>query len=193
MRVSGQKQSKLRSSHYSGVAVPQTVREIFALDPESWAVLEAHGPLRPGVGRLFRVVCAPTQHDATYVGVDRRRVFEARAEFPDCHLRSGDGPSGGERAVIAALDLRHAAERFGGLTIGSGDHEFVDLAVDATRLGLRVRVVSWAARLSRDLAAAADEVVLLDHFLPAGPRAITERVRCWRGAGELPGGFVEAA
>ena len=181
------------SSSFSFPPISPSLREIHALDPESWAVCEAHGSLRPGVGRLFRVVCLPTQHDAVYVGVDPRRAFDAMAEFPGCHLRTGDGPSGGERALIAALDLPHAARRFAGLTIGSGDHEFVGVAIAAARLGLRVRGVSWSGRLSADLAAAAHEVVLLDHFLPGGPRAISERVRSWRGAGELPGGFVEAA
>jgi len=169
------------------------LREIHLLDPESLAVLERHGPLRPGIGRLFDAVCAPRPTDALYVGVDPRRAFDAKAEFPTCHLRVGDGPSGGERAVIEVFDPLHHPRHFGGLTIASGDHEFLGVAGLAARGGMRVRVVSWSRRLSAELAAAADEVVLLDTFLPAGPRAISERVRCWRGADHLPGDFVEAA
>jgi len=179
--------------HFECPSIVPSGRELYLLDPESWAVTEGHGPLRRGVGRLFEAVCAPTALDAVYVGVDPRRSFDAKVEFPRCHLRVGDGPSGGERAVIGAVDLAHAAGRFGGVTIGSGDHAFLAVAAEAVRRGLRVRVVSWVNRLSRDLSAAAHEVVLLDNFLSGGPHAITERARCWRGACDLPGGFVEAA
>lgn len=180
-------------THYSIGRIPAEFRELYLLDPESLAVLEAHGPLRRGIGQLFGVVCSPRATDAIYVGVDPRRAFDARAEFPTCHLRVGDGPSGGERAVIQMFDPTLHPRQFGGLTIASGDHEFLGVAGEAARRGMRVRVVSWSARLATSLADIADEVVFLDTFLPAGPRAISERVRCWRGVGNLPGDFVEAA
>jgi len=168
-------------------------RELYALDPESWAVLESHGDLRAGVGYLFHQVCAPRLWDPVYIGVDPRRAFSARVEFPGCHLSVGDGPSGGERAVMRSIDLPHYVGTCRGLTIGSGDHEFVELADEARRLGLRVRVVSWATRLSGALATVAHEVVLLDHFLPGGPRTISPRPRTWRGTGASASDFTEAA
>lgn len=167
-------------------------REIYALDPESWGVVDARGALQPGVGHLFDQVCTPQRFDAVYVGVDWRRAFDALVEFPGCHLRTGDGPSGGERAVIDAIDPRHAADTFSGFTIGSGDHEFVGLASAVAQHGVRVRVVSWSGRLSVALAEVADEVVLLDNFLPNGPRSISPRPRTWRGA-TASAAFVEAA
>ncbi len=188
-----QHRAKLGPSHYSIGRIPAEFRELYLLDPESLAVLEAHGALRRGIGQLFDVVCSPRRTDALYVGVDPRRAFDAKAEFPTCHLRVGDGPSGGERAVIEMFDPNLHPRQFGGLTIASGDHEFLGVAADAARRGMRVRVVSWSSRLATALADIADEVVFLDTFLPAGPRAISERVRCWRGVGTLSGDFVEAA
>jgi hypothetical protein len=155
-------------------------REFYALDPESWAVLERHGLLMAGIGRLFRAIFEPGPSDAVAVGVDRRRVFAAAEEFPSSLLRVGDGPSGGELALMATLDCHHLARRFDGLTIGSGDGAFVPLLRAAQRAGLRVRVVSWAARLSGELGRLADEVVLLDNFL-AHPGAISARPCTLRG------------
>jgi hypothetical protein len=94
---------------------------------------------------------------------------------------------------MRSIDLPHYVGTCRGLTIGSGDHEFVELADEARRLGLRVRVVSWATRLSGALATVAHEVVLLDHFLPGGPRTISPRPRTWRGTGASASEFTEAA
>ena len=170
-----------------------TWREQYAVDPESVAVLVSHGPLTPGVGDLFRTVFEPSNHDAIVLGVDPRRAFDAAREFPGCSMKVGDGPSGGELALIAALDCHHIAGRFQGLTVCSGDGAFVPLVRQAQALGLRIRVASWVARLSGELGRLADEVVLFDHFL-AHPAAISTRARTMRGA-ELPVNdhFVEAA
>lgn len=168
-------------------------REAYLLDPESLSVRFTRGPLARGVGRFFRDVFAPGPLDALFLGVDRRRALDAEREFPRARLWVGDGPSGGERALIANVDLRHIASRYTGITIGSGDGEFTALALEARRLGLRVRVASWSSRLSAGLARVADEVVLLDNFLPGGPGAISERTRTLRGTDTDGTNFVEAA
>jgi hypothetical protein len=193
MPKSSKQSRKSAQTHSHGIWNGRDPRELYALDPESWAVVEAHGELRAGVGLLFEEVLAPAPWDAIYVGVDPRRAFTAEKEFPGCVLKVGDGPSGGERALIDAIDLPFASKSFSGLTIGSGDHEFVELATQAAGLGLRVRVVSWSRRLSAALVGVAHEVVLLDHFLPGGPTTISSRRRTSRGASELNADFTVAA
>jgi len=168
-------------------------RELYAVDPESVAVLVARGPLTAGVGDLFRSVFEPSTDDAVIIGVDPRRAFDAAREFPGCSMKIGAGPSGGELALIAALDCNHIARRFHGLTVCSGDGAFVPLVRQAKALEVRVRVASWSSRLSGELGRLADEVVLFDHFL-AHPGAISTRPCTLRGF-ELPtnDNFVEAA
>lgn len=168
-------------------------REFFALDPESLAVLQSRGPLQPGIGRMLGEILQPQPSDAIAVGVDPRRSIDAIREFPRCLLKTGSGPSGGERALIDALDIAHLATRFDGITIGSGDGAFIGTAQAARRAGLRVTVVSWKARLSNALAAVAHDIIYLDNFI-AHPGCITTRPRTLRGPDHHTGtGLREAA
>lgn len=158
---------------------PETKRELYLMDAESWAVITTRGELQAGVGDLFREIFHPTTNDAVIVGVDGRRVFPAYTEFPGCLMRIGSGPSGGERALIDALDVAHEAATYSGITICSGDGEFAPLARKYWELGLRVRISSWRSRLATDLVRAEYEVVFLDHFI-ASPAAIPSFSRSLR-------------
>ena len=50
-----------------------------------------------------------------------------------------DGEDGGQLALIEAVNLDRAAERFGRLVIAGGDHEIVPTATQARVRGMQVR------------------------------------------------------
>lgn len=69
--------------------------------------------------------------------------------------RLGSGPDGAERAVLASVDLTHAASAgFGRLIVASGDGAFSATAREARELGMQVHLVTGRGGVSRALRAA---------------------------------------
>lgn len=138
-------------------------------DIENLGVPWAGGPIVHGIGDLVRSVLQAGAEMHFCVGVDKSRSFDAGREFPGARILGGVGPSGADRALVDDFDVHHVAHRYDGLVLASGDHEFTEVAVSAREAGLRVVVLSWRERLSRQLAHAVDHVLYLDDFAGVGP------------------------
>ena len=65
-----------------------------------------------------------------------------------------DGQDGADLALVEAVDIDHAATRYGRMVIASGDHAFTDLALDARAHHMRVQLVIGRGQPSRQLMAA---------------------------------------
>lgn len=52
-----------------------------------------------------------------------------------------DGPDGAELAVLEALDVSQAAQRYDEVVLASGDHLFADLVQDFQRRGVTVQLI----------------------------------------------------
>jgi len=74
----------------------------------------------------------------------------------------GSGIDGADLALLNTLMTEPAARRSNEVVIGSGDGIFTEAVTYLQPFGVRVVVASFAQALSRRLALAADEVVLLD-------------------------------
>ena len=79
-------------------------------------------------------------------------------------LPAGRGPDAADRKLLAEVDPEDAAHRFDQVVIGSGDHIFAKLARAVARAGARTMAVGYAYNMSRELAAAVDEVRYLDDW-----------------------------
>lgn len=91
--------------------------------------------------------------DQIVVAVARRNGLVTGLSLPPrVRLIFGeDCPDGADRALVAAVDVRHDAARFQRVVIASGDHHFVPLAREFRRLGTEVAQAMGAARVSSDL------------------------------------------
>lgn len=100
----------------------------------------------------------PTSPEDHYV-VGSSHLFAMRAWFvlPDQGIqrRIRSGKDGGELAILADVDLDHAAGRYERLVIGSGDGMFTEAAKAAREHGLHVHQVSGLGSCSRALTASA--------------------------------------
>lgn len=123
---------------------------------EFWGILKQQAP---GI--------AP--HDHVVVGASRGVVRKYRAAIHGPNVKwvvGANAPDGADRALLAAIDLRHVAREYDELVIISGDWAFADLARQARRAGLSVQVVTaehpeQRSMLSHELAAAADTRTLV--------------------------------
>lgn len=115
------------------------------------------------VAAQYREAAGWAGGDLMQVGTSRqaaaRSLWRWRYHFP-CAWHLGDGPDGGERALLDACPVEYAA-RFPRIVIGSGDHAFVPLVVDLARRGAQVHVVAPSDALSRQLQLAAAKAVRL--------------------------------
>ena len=109
------------------------------------------------VWRTYRYGVPTSPEDHYIVGTSH--LFAARAWFvlPEQGIqrRIRSGKDGGELAILADLDLDHAASRFDRLVIASGDGMFTETAKAAREHGLHVHQVSGLGSCSRALAATA--------------------------------------
>ncbi len=99
--------------------------------------------------------------DQLIVGCNPHLAFAARAACPHARLVTRIGADGADSALIDQLDTRHAADRFTELCIVSGDHAFADVALEARRAGLSVRVIAPRFGLSLALRHHADLALML--------------------------------
>lgn len=107
--------------------------------------------------------------DQLIVGCNPQLAFVAKDLFPTARIVTGKGKDGADLALVATIDLDHAATRFSELCIVSGDHAFTELARYARRAGLAVRVVAPHAGLSTELRLQANMSILL----PQAPEVST--------------------
>jgi len=103
--------------------------------------------------------------DQLIVGCNPQLAFLARELFPAAQIVTGKGKDGADLALVATIDPQHAAHRFSELCIVSGDHAFTQLAHEARRAGLSVRVVAPHAGLSTTLRLQATTSVFLPESL----------------------------
>ncbi len=99
--------------------------------------------------------------DTVIVGCNPHLVFLANDLFPTAQIVTGKGKDGADLALIDALDLDRAIERYDELCIVSGDQLFCEVAHPAHKAGLRVRIVAPHAGLSTALRVYADTAVFL--------------------------------
>src|ERR1700678_3030506 len=91
-----------------------------------------------------------------------KTLLNAGLGWPRVHYRVRSGPDGADLALLDVLQHENVATRFTHVAIGSGDHLFAGAAGHLAAQGVWVTVVSRQRSLSRQLALAAREVVLLD-------------------------------
>jgi hypothetical protein len=100
--------------------------------------------------------------DQVEVASSHRTLLNAALGWPHAHYRIRSGPDGADLALLDVLRHENVATRFTHVAIGSGDHLFAEAAAHLAAQGVWVTVVSRQRSLSRQLALAAREVVLLD-------------------------------
>lgn len=96
------------------------------------------------------------QTDHVVVATSHRLARVAWFALPPgrVQLRVRSGPNGADLALLAELDVRHAAARFDWLVIASGDGIFTAAALAARANGLKVHQVTGRGQSHRDLHAA---------------------------------------
>lgn len=110
---------------------------------------------------ILKLAEARRPTDQLIVGCNPHLAFVARDLFPTAQIVTGKGKDGADLALVATIDLEHAAERFSELCIVSGDHAFTSIAQQARQAGLRVRVVAPHAGLSTALRLQANTSIFL--------------------------------
>ena len=105
--------------------------------------------------------------DQVEVASSHLTLENAAFGWPHAHYRTRSGHDGADLALLDVLQHENVAERFTQVVIGSGDHLFVEAAEYLHNLGIWVTVVSRRDSLSRRLACAADEVIILDSVAEA--------------------------
>lgn len=110
---------------------------------------------------ILALAQARRPEDTIIVGCNPHLAFLAHDLFPVSQIVVGKGKDGADNALIRALDLDLAAERYGELCIVSGDNAFCAIAHPARAAGLHVRIVAPHAGLSTALRVFADTAVFL--------------------------------
>jgi hypothetical protein len=133
-------------------------RAIWLIDIEN----EVGGPgapmevVRNVVQKLFGGV-PRTHRDHIVVGSSSffaKRVWFEMPQNVQRVLR--DGEDGGELALIETFDVEWTAQRFGRLVIASGDHKFVETAIEARIRGMHVHQVTGLGKPAWSLLNTAD-------------------------------------
>lgn len=145
-----------RGSHSRKIVLVDLENMLFGNHEGSGAVIE-HNRSKEILG----LAQARRPGDNIIVGCNPQLVFLAADLFPGSQIVTGKGKDGADRALIDALDLDHAAERYDELCIVSGDHLFCNVAHPARQAGLSVRIVAPHAGLSTALRVFADTAVFL--------------------------------
>ncbi len=114
---------------------------------------------------ILKLAQARRPGDTVIVGCNPHLMFLAQDLFPGARIVVGKGKDGADAALIEALDLELAAERYVEVCIVSGDHAFCAIAHPARAAGLSVRIVAPHQGLSTALRVYADTAV----FLPEPP------------------------
>ncbi len=109
------------------------------------------------VWRTYRYGVATSPEDHYIVGSSHGFASLAWFVLPDQGIQRvvRSGKDGGELAILAEVDIAHAASRFDRIVIASGDGMFTEAAATAREHGLHVHQVSGLGKCSRALAATA--------------------------------------
>ncbi len=142
----------------------QLSRKIVLIDLENMLFGDHESELAKGNqsgAQILSLAEARRPADQLIVGCNPRLAFVAKDLFPTARIVTGKGKDGADLALVATIDLDHAATRFSELCIVSGDHAFTELARYARQSGLAVRVVAPHAGLSTELRLQANMSILL--------------------------------
>lgn len=103
------------------------------------------------------------EFDLVVVGCCHRLLSTAAYGFNGARFVVASGRDGADRALLSVCDEAGGiGHRFDGIVIGSGDHIFTDLALNARRSSLGVEVVSRYGHISTVLRSLADRVRFID-------------------------------
>lgn len=107
----------------------------------------------------FKHVIDARYDDHHTVAVSQRHAATAFFALPSNIRRviGANSPDGADIALLNCIDIDWAAENFGQVVIGSGDHIFALLAKRLRHTGLRTIQVTGIGRCSADLYRACDE------------------------------------
>jgi len=152
---------------------PKKTRKLVLLDIEN---LAGSGLVSPEMAlqivKALNRLCPIDLRDIVFVG-------SHKGNFAPCSLVAGmvhgsmcfqNGPNGAELALLRRAGevplAAYASEIYpiNECVIGSGDHEFVDLALMQKEQGRFVTVVTRSASLSRELAVIADRIIFIDEL-----------------------------
>lgn len=101
--------------------------------------------------------------DQLVIGVGPDWVFTARELAPWARVLHGCGPSGADRALCAELaDVDLIADRYAGVVVASGDHEFVRPTLRLLGAGVSVTVAAVMLSASAELTHHASDTVWLE-------------------------------
>ena len=89
-------------------------------------------------------------------------LFHAKATWPRARVVLGFGRDGAEHALLNILRDEGVAERFGHISIVSGDGIFAETAARLGGQGLVITAAAWRDHLSARLRLAAHHTLLLD-------------------------------
>ena len=148
-------------------------RKLVLLDIEN---LAGSGLVSPEMAlqivKALNRLCPIDLRDVVFVG-------SHKGNFAPCYLVAGmvhgsmcfqNGPNGAELALLRRAGevplAAYASEIYpiNECVIGSGDHEFVDLALMQKAQGRFVTVVTRSASLSHELAVIADRIIFIDEL-----------------------------
>jgi len=152
---------------------PKKTRKLVLLDIENLAGSGLVSPIMAlQIVKSLNRLCPIDLRDVVFVG-------SHKGNFASCSLVAGmmhgsmcfqNGPNGAEIALLSRADevppAAYASEIYpiNECVIGSGDHEFVDLARIQKAQGRFVTVVTRSTSLSRELAVIADRVIFIDEL-----------------------------
>jgi hypothetical protein len=152
---------------------PKKTRKLVLLDIENLAGSGLVSPIMAlQIVKSLNRLCPIDLRDVVFVG-------SHKGNFASCSLVAGmvhgsmcfqNGPNGAEIALLRRADevplAAYTSEIYpiNECVIGSGDHEFVDLAFMQKAEGRFVTVVTRTASLSSELAAIADRVIFIDEI-----------------------------
>lgn len=89
-------------------------------------------------------------------------LFHARRSWPHARVVLGWGRDGADHALLEVLHNERVAERFGRVTIVSGDGIFADTAAALGHQGVAVTGAGWREGMSARLRLSVQRTVLLD-------------------------------
>jgi hypothetical protein len=143
-------------------------RRLHLVDIENLAgaALPSLSEVRETLG-LYTDCLALGAMDQVEVASSHLTLLNAALGWPHARYRIRSGPDGADLALLDVLQHENVAGRFTHVAIGSGDHLFAEEAARLAAQGVWVTVVSRRRGLSRQLALAAREVIVLDSVAEA--------------------------
>src|SRR5438270_1347770 len=136
-----------------------------------WKILPAiHGRVPPRCGRcstpIWRARCGE-RLDLVTIAANPGLVYEFLWDLPvECAVHAANGPDGADLALLAHAAPEFVAGRASRLVIGSGDHIFIERALQARAAGVGVLVVSRPSAIHAGWRAHRFPIAALDAAVP---------------------------